>query len=92
MAINLGNDAIKAISELRGNPHMDTLITALSVLAQSRIYASIDGPIEQRVQQTAHSRGIYEVVEAMHAAYAGLLPSQLAKPVAPKTRRDFENV
>jgi hypothetical protein len=80
MAINLGNEAVRAIKELQGNPDFAKLLQALEQVVQTRIYASINAPIDMRVQQTAHVQGMHELVESMQSALQGVLPSQLARP------------
>lgn len=81
MAINIGNDAVKSIVELRGNRSFDDLISALGVVIQTRVFAAARSPVELRVQQTAHADGMYELWESLHAAYADLHPARVPAPV-----------
>jgi hypothetical protein len=84
MAINLGNEAVRLIRELQGNPDFGKLLEALVVVVNTRVYASLKAPVDLRVQQTAHADGMDELVESMRAAHQGVLPSQLAKTPAVK--------
>lgn len=86
MAINIGNDAAQAIEKLRGNVQFENFVSALGVVAQTRYLAAMHAPSAERVDATSHARGVYEVWEAIHASYMGLLPQQMKKPATPKTR------
>lgn len=88
MAINIGNEAVRCVQELKGNPDFVKLVECLDLIAQKRIYAAIRSPIDQRVQQTAHADGIDEVVDALRIVLESKLPSQIVKP-APRARREF---
>jgi hypothetical protein len=86
MAINIGNDAKRAIENLRGNVQFEDFVSALGIVAQSRYLAAMNSSAEHRVDQTSHARGVYEVWEAIHADYMGIKPGQPNKQPVPKTR------
>lgn len=89
MAINIGNEAIAAISELRGNPDFGRLLGALEIAVQRHVYAALDAPVEQQVKQSSHAKGMFEIVEALRMANEGKLSSQLGRAPPPKSRREY---
>jgi len=90
VSVNLGNDAIAAIKELRGNPHFETLVSALGAFAQNMVLAAGDADVVSRVDKTAYARGMYHVWQAMHAAHMDLHMSQVKLP--PPGKRVAANV
>jgi len=95
VAINIGNEAVKCVQELRGQPDFARLLDALAVTVRDRIYACMNSPPELRVQQTAHAQGMHELLEAIGMAFEGKLASQMNKvapPGNPKFRRTENDV
>lgn len=91
MAINIGNEAVKAISELRGNPDFARMLDALDITVRDLIYASIRTPVEQRVHQTSMFFGMQELIDGMSMAYQDKKSGQLDKtppPASPRFRRN----
>jgi hypothetical protein len=84
VSVNLGNDAIAAIKELRGNNHFETLIAALGVFSQNMYISAMDSDVTTRVDKSAYARGMYHVWQAMHAAYADVHMSQAKLPAPGK--------
>jgi hypothetical protein len=78
MSINLGNDAMLAIHELRNNPHFETLVSAFGAYAQSQMLRALGH--ENRLDATGYARGVYEVWVAMHATYTGQHQAQVKPP------------
>lgn len=78
--INIGNDAVNAIKQLRGNRDFDDLITALGVVVQTKVFQSLTTPSGERVDATAYAKGAYELWAAIHATHADLHPSQVKPP------------
>lgn len=90
MAINIGNDAVAAVQELRGNPDFAKLMDALNIAVRDLIYASLKSPVDQRVHQTSFHLGMQELLDGLSMAFEGKLASQLNKaapPASPKFRR-----
>jgi len=83
VSVNLGNDAISAIKELRGNSHFENLVAHLGAFAQNMVLASCDADVTTRVDKTAYARGFYHMWQAIHAAHADLHMSQV-KMAPPK--------
>lgn len=71
MAINLGNDALQCVTELRSNPEFRRFVDALGDFASIRTVAALAAPIPDRVDTTAYVRGIYDVWLALHAHMYG---------------------
>lgn len=86
MAINIGNEAAQAVADLRGNIAFEKLCDALGVIVQNRIYASLGAHAAERVDQTSHAKGAFEVWEALMMAYRGTKASEVKKPEPPKLR------
>jgi hypothetical protein len=80
MAINIGSQAVNAIQELRGNRDFERMIDGLGDVVQTKMQRSMDVPSDQRIDQTAHARGMWDVWEALHAAYHNLIPAQVKPP------------
>lgn len=83
MAINITNEGIAAVHELKDSSHMGRLIETLGQVALKRVIASVASPVEQRIAQTSHAHGVWELYEALEAAYQDVKPSQLAAPLPP---------
>lgn len=95
MAINIGNDAVKAIQDLRGNPDFAKLLDALEVRVRDLIYSSIKSPVDQRVHETSMFHGMQEMLDGMSMAFQDKRASQLnraAPPASPKFRRNGDEV
>lgn len=90
MAINIGNDAVKAIQDLRGNPDFAKLIDALKITVRDLMYASISSPEDKRLRQTSVVEGMREMLDGIEMAFDGKLHSQLTK-VAPPGNPKFRN-
>ena len=72
MAINLGNDALSCVTELRNQPEFRRFVDALGDFASVRTVAALAAPHAERVDTTAYVRGIYDVWLALHAHMYGL--------------------
>jgi hypothetical protein len=81
LSINIGTEAVTAVQELRNNRDFERLVSALGVLTQTRVLSSAMSQVDNRVDATAYARGMYDLWEALHAAYTGLQLSQV-KPAA----------
>lgn len=91
MAINIGNDAVRAVQELRGNPDFAKLLDALDIQVRDLIYASIRSPVDQRVHQTSMFFGMQELLDGITMTFEDKKAAQLAKappPGSPKFRRN----
>lgn len=88
MAINIHNDAMKAVKDLRGNHSFDDLLTALGPVIMKRIRDAGRSAVEVRVQHTAHADGMYELWESLVAAYQDIPPAQVPQPKAARSRGD----
>lgn len=91
MAINIGTQAHEAIKELKDSSHMRRFVEAFGQVALKRLIASVATPVDQRVAATSHAHGIWELWEAVQAAYDGVLPSQIALPELPPTLSEGRN-
>jgi hypothetical protein len=91
LSINIGTEAVTAVQELRNNRDFDRLISALGQLTQTRVLGAIATPqIEHRVDATAYARGMYDLWEALHAAYFGIQLSQVKpQPLGKRAREDI---
>jgi hypothetical protein len=87
MGINIGKRAYDCLGELRGNAAFEQLLTELSALAQKFMLDSFEGPVDQRVEQTAYARALYHLWVAYEAAYYGRTFAQV-KPPALKPRKE----
>jgi hypothetical protein len=90
VSINIGTEAVNAVIELRANRDFERLLTALSVLTQTRMLGAMNSPVDHRTDATAYARGMYDLWEAMEAARLGVQISQVKPP--PLTRRAKEDV
>lgn len=72
MAINLGNDALVCVTELRSNPDFRRFVDALGDFVSVRTVAALSAPHPDRVDTTAYVRGIYDVWLAMHSHMYGV--------------------
>lgn len=77
MSINIGTEAVNAVVELRNSNDFGRLVSALGTVTQTRMLGSMSAPIEHRVDATAYARGMYDLWEALHAAYTGVQLSQV---------------
>ena len=89
MSINIGAEMMAAVVELRGNRDFERMLDALADYAQREVYAAIAGPVDKRVDQTAHARALHDIWEGLTAAYAGLNPAQIKPKPQPRTRMDM---
>jgi len=77
MSINIGTDAVKAVIEMRDSSDFGRLVAALGTVTQTRVLGAMSAPIEHRVDATAYARGMYDLWEALHAAFTGVQLSQV---------------
>ena len=80
--INIGNEAVLAIKELRGNRHFDALVESLWVLVQTKMFEAAKTPPADRIDRTSYATGMYELWGSVYAAYAEIPPSQVKPPVS----------
>jgi hypothetical protein len=92
MAVNIGATAVNAVVELRGNRDFEQLLAGLGEFVQVQMQRSMDAPVERRVDQTAHARGMYDIWEGLFAAYNNLIPSQVKIPPPKRLRGDGAQV
>lgn len=89
MSLNLGNEAVSALAELRGNPHFDTFRSALGQRVYDLINESVDAPIEQRVEKTSYARAVRDVWIAFESALTGTRQNTIKPPQPPRSKGDI---
>lgn len=92
MSINIGTEAVNAVIEMRNNPQFDRLVTALGVVTQTRMLGAMGSPVETRTDATAYARGMYDLWEALHAAYNNVAISLVKPPALGKRVKEDANV
>ena len=82
--INIGNEATKAVQELRGNRDFDELLESLKVIVQTKMFEASAVPPDQRVDKTSYALGLYHFWASLNAAHQGLHPNQAKPPITGK--------
>jgi hypothetical protein len=77
MAINLGNDALQCVTDLRGNADFRRFVDALGDFVSIRTVAALNSPHPDRVDTTAYVRGLYDVWLAIHSHMYGTHVAQV---------------
>ena len=77
MAINLGNDALQCVTELRGNADFRRFVDALGDFASVRTVAALSSTAPDRVDTTAYVRGMYDIWLAIHSHMYGTHVAQV---------------
>jgi hypothetical protein len=77
MAVNLGNDALASVSELRSNPEFRRFVDALGDFVSIRTVAALNSPHADRVDTTAYVRGLYDIWLAIHSHMYGTHVAQV---------------
>jgi hypothetical protein len=78
--LNLGNDGLATLRELRGNPHFARFQQLFADYVYARIQDAITTPVDQRIEATAYARALRDVWIAFESGVQDKPQRQVALP------------
>jgi len=82
MSLNLQNDGIAAVKELRSHPAFAALRAVLAREANSKANAAIDAPHELQASACGYARALRDLYVALESAVQGVPQNKVTKPGA----------
>jgi hypothetical protein len=83
MALSLGSEAFDAVQALKNSKDWRVVMDAMHTQVSAVMHSAIEGPVEQRLDQTGYARGLRD----MHSALLNMeSPSRSGQMPRPQVR------